>query len=294
MYRLPSDISFSYQWTDGVFNQVDISAGYYTIDDMNNLFHLTMEKNTHYFINTANKTKVFTIYFAYNAAFNKMELHTSVINDTIFNTNNGYTKSYEPGWDPTVYVPAINAQHLASWKIPGPSNRPISNGATSVIPSVQINNNAFTAATGFTAGNYPSTPIPSDTATINSYNSFVISRPVDNVFLSQFAPGIQPVYKTVIYKPSNSQFATQGGVSASSAIARARYNAITNNTAVYNNAYGLSVANALAYGVPENGYTIKDKIGYPLRSTPRFPPLSTVMQCATCNTWDTQNSTKVN
>ena len=136
---------------------------------------------------------------------------------------------------------------------------------------------------------YPSIPIPTDLVNGPQQNTTLL----DNVFLSQQSPGIQPVFKTVIYKPSNPQFASQGGVSASSAIARVRYNTITNNTAVYNNAYGLSVANALAYGVPENGYTIKDKLGYPLRSTPKFPPLSTVMQCDTCNTWNTQSSTKL-
>ena len=81
-------------------------------------------------------------------------------------------------------------------------------------------------------------------------------------------PGLLPPYVTIYYKPNNPQFAQQGAVSASSHTARERYNSITNNTAKYRNAYGLSVANALAYGVPENGYTIKDKIGYPNIQTP--------------------------
>jgi hypothetical protein len=276
-YYLPSDIIFQYQWTDANYYEVDISSGYYLIEDINNLLHLTMEKNTHYFINNGNKSKVFTIYFAYNNAYDRMELHTSKINSTIFNTST-YTKPYELGWDPTVFPPAVNAQHYVSWPVPV--------AFMSVIPAVRILNNAFRGAIGFSAGYYPSIPIGSGTA----QNLTLL----DNVFLSQTSPGIQPVYTRAVYKPSNPQFASQGGVSASSATARVRYNTITNNTAVYNNAYGLSVANALAYGVPENGYTIKDKIGYPLRSTPRFPPLSAVMQCDTCNTWDPQSSTKAN
>ena len=36
----------------------------------------------------------------------------------------------------------------------------------------------------------------------------------------------------------------------------------------------MAMANALAYGVPEGGYTIKDKIGYPVKQTPRFSKYS--------------------
>jgi hypothetical protein len=72
------------------------------------------------------------------------------------------------------------------------------------------------------------------------------------------------------YKPNNPQFAQQGAVSASSLITRKKYDSITNSSAIYRNAFGLQVANALAYGVPENGYTIKDKIGYPNKCTPVF------------------------
>jgi hypothetical protein len=59
------------------------------------------------------------------------------------------------------------------------------------------------------------------------------------------------------------------------------------------NALGVAVGNAMAYGVPENGYTIKDKIGYPLRKTPKFSKFSTNMKCVTCNTWDTQATTQL-
>ena len=77
-YFLPTDISFQYQWShasssyindtewkDTRYYTVDISSAYYLIEDINNLLHITMEKNGHYFINNGNKTKVFTIYFAY-------------------------------------------------------------------------------------------------------------------------------------------------------------------------------------------------------------------------------------
>jgi hypothetical protein len=288
-YFLPVNVTFKYEWittdardtttttTTTAYYDVVIPSGYYLIEDINNLLHITMQKNTHFFINNANKTKVFAIYFAYNSAYNKMELHSLTINNENFDTTD-FSKQYTPGWDPTVFPPAINEANRVRWIVP--------NNANSFKPSVEILNNAFCSAVGFSPGIYTSANPQTQ------YNFRTISN-LDNVVLSQQAPGIQPVFKTVIYKPSNPQFASQGGVSASSATARARYNTITSNTTVYNNAYGPSVANALAYGVPENGYTIKNKIGYPLRRTPRFPPLSYVMKCETCNTWNTHNSTKL-
>ena len=82
------------------------------------------------------------------------------------------------------------------------------------------------------------------------------------------------MYSLVYYKPNNSQYAQQGAVSASSLITRLKYNTITNNSYKYQAAYGMAMANALAYGVPEGGYTIKDKIGYPVKQTPRFSKYS--------------------
>jgi len=298
-YYLPTDTSFSYQWIDATGNginssgnpyyyQVDLSAGYYTIDDVNKCLFLTMENNGHYFIDKPSRTKVFTIRFAYNTAYNKIEIHCSKIDETIFSGTSN-VKPYLPSWDPTVYPPAINAQNLVRWPVPTGVN------GDSIIPVVKIYNNIFQNAIGFSAGTYPTKLIPTlANRTTSGYSLLQNLTLTDNVFSSTFAPGIQPVYKAVVYKPSNPQFASQGGVSASSKIARVKYNTITNNTVAYNNAYGLSVANALAYGVAENGYTIKDKIGYPLRRTPKFPPLSQTMQCATCNTWDIQNSTQMN
>ena len=75
-------------------------------------------------------------------------------------------------------------------------------------------------------------------------------------------------YNVLYYKPNNYQFAQQGAVSSSDLIARRRYNTITDAAASYRTSYGLHVANALAYGVPANGYTVKDKYGYPNKSTP--------------------------
>jgi hypothetical protein len=77
-------------------------------------------------------------------------------------------------------------------------------------------------------------------------------------------------YVPVYYKPNNSKFAQQGGVTASTRLLRLKYDTITDAGASLSKAYGMHTANALAYGVPQNGYTIKDKIGYPNTCTPVF------------------------
>lgn len=78
-------------------------------------------------------------------------------------------------------------------------------------------------------------------------------------------------YVPVYYKPSNSKFAQQGAVDAGCRLTRLKYDTITKSGNSMREAYGPSTANALAYGVPSNGYTIKDKIGYPNKCTPKFP-----------------------
>lgn len=75
-------------------------------------------------------------------------------------------------------------------------------------------------------------------------------------------------YVPIYYKPNNSKFAEQGAVESSARLLRLKYDTITNSSNTLREAYGPQTANALAYGVPSNGYTIKDKVGYPNISTP--------------------------
>jgi len=77
-------------------------------------------------------------------------------------------------------------------------------------------------------------------------------------------------YVPVYYKPNNAKFAQQGGVSSSNRLVRLKYDTITDVGASMTKVYGNHTANALAYGVPANGYTIKDKIGYPNTCSLKF------------------------
>lgn len=77
-------------------------------------------------------------------------------------------------------------------------------------------------------------------------------------------------YVPVYYKPNNSKFAQQGAVDSGARLLRLKYDTITSGGNSMREAYGAHTANALAYGVPANGYTIKDKIGYPNICTPKI------------------------
>lgn len=191
----------------------------------------------------------------------------SLFKDTMLNNNHYFVDSFNNANNfllNITYNNTYNSIELQTIKydnsIFGPSLRytsPLGVVTTTwlagALPKFVINSNTvFQAAIGYTAGTYPATNL------------------VRNYAQSSFTPGIKPNYVSLYYKPNNSQFAQQGGVSSSSLIARKRYNTITDNTSIFYKAYGKSVANALAYGVPENGYTLKDKIGYPLTKTPIF------------------------
>lgn len=80
---------------------------------------------------------------------------------------------------------------------------------------------------------------------------------------NQFQYPISDPKYCVTYKPNNKQFAQQGAVTSSSLTTRINYNTINSVAAQTALPLGIATANALAYGVPSNGYTLKDIIGYP-------------------------------
>ena len=251
-YILASDVSFQYQWIDAVDYTVTIPAGSYSIEDINTIFHYAMDNNYHYYVMAGNSSHFFLLNIAYNTFKKVIELQVTVAGSDAIDLNN-----YALPLDPF-------RNTITTWSTP----------SYYVVPGFKILANQFQNAIGFQAGSYPSTPITSSSS--NAQTTLTSKS-----FYSSFTPGIQPLYKPLYYKPNNPQFAQQGGVSASSLITRVRYNAITQNASVFYNALGKEVGNALAYGVPENGYTIKDKIGFPLKKTPVFSKYSDGFK--TCN-----------
>ena len=297
-YLIATDTSFGYQWVDRKLYTVDISAGNYTVDDVNAAFQRVMTNNKHYFINKQTGSYVFLLNIGYNNNLNKMELKSLETSLDIFNTS-----EYSFPLDEYNNIITTWSKYLYLYDN-------ATNVRITVWPVFVIFNNIFKTAIGFnstinsiddivksssnytldqykpvTYGYYPSNIIkiqedPGDVY-LNDGQSISQEYSGNLSFLSTFTPGLQPSYVQIYYKPNNPQFAQQGAVSASSHTARERYNTITNNTVLYRNAYGLSVANALAYGVPENGYTQKDKIGYPNKQTPVFSKYSDNVTCKT-------------
>jgi hypothetical protein len=90
-------------------------------------------------------------------------------------------------------------------------------------------------------------------------------------------------YVPVYYKPSNSKFAQQGGVSASSLIQRKKYDTITDAGAKLKSTFGKETASALAYSTTDSSlYSLKQKVGYPNKQTPLFNKVTGEMKCNTC------------
>ena len=256
-HHIVIDTSFGYQWLDSNYYTVSIPTGYYTLEDIRTTFINTMTANKHYFINNKN-TYTYLLNMSFNNSTNKVELQTLLTNRGTTFTNENYSMPLDE------YNVAIDEWNYLT----NNDSNPIS-----LMPGFKINDNEFTYAIGFSAGNYPS-----DIITIDGSGNNSQTYTEDLTFSSSSLPGAKPTYVPIYYKPNNPQFASQGAVDSSTRTARNRYNAITNNTALYNNAYGLSVANALAYGVPQGGYTWKDKIGYPLKQTPVFSKYSDEMK----------------
>jgi len=255
-YFIGSNASFNYIWIDGSSHNVAVPSDYYAIDDLNGLLKSAMLKNYHYFINSFNNAKIFLLNITYNLTNRVVELQTHVCDPAVFNPNSQYSIPYNIiSFRPIVYYFNYPTQ--------------------AVVPGFQISNAALQTAIGFTAGYYPAAYINNPSNTVQTLTN--------QSFYSSFSPGIKPFYQPIYYKPSNPQFAQQGGVSSGALISRKKYDAITKDSALYRNGMGVSVSNTIAYGVGEYGYTHKDKMGYPNKSTPKFSKYSdTYKKCDTC------------
>ena len=91
---------------------------------------------------------------------------------------------------------------------------------------------------------------------------------------TSFCGFILPSYVPLHYKPNNSEFGVQGAVDSSSRIQRLKYDTITNSAALIKSAYGSAAANALAYGVSEQAYTVKTVVGDKPKYTPVISPIN--------------------
>jgi hypothetical protein len=86
---------------------------------------------------------------------------------------------------------------------------------------------------------------------------------------SSFQPQITSNYVPLYFKPNNPGFGVQGAVDASTLTHRVKYNTITDAASGLRSAYGNAAADALAYGVSEQAYTIKSAAG----DKPNYAPV---------------------
>jgi hypothetical protein len=244
-FYISAETSFQYTWVNQptIVNNanttlpatvdVTLPAGYYNINDINNALHNTMIANHHYYRRVDNQTKIFLLNFSLNNTTGFVELVVSPISTAIVAAN--------------FYGKALVAEDLGTvevntWTTP---TDPTS-------PQITILDNSFKSVIGFADAVYPAVNTNTTVQTI----------------VGTSLPQLKAESNRVYYKPNNPQFAQQGAVTSGSKIARIRYDTITNSASSYRTAFGPHVSNALAYGVPANGYTIKDKLGYPNPNTP--------------------------
>jgi len=259
---------FQYQWLDGGVYNFMIADGTYDIDDLNTQFKTTLIANKHYYNDTITASKVFLFNFVYNTLVDKVQIQCFATNNSTIHPTPRYT------------LPAS-----VSWVSPD----------YSIVPVIRILNNGFQSVLGISDGNYPAADISGNTAgSRNQTQPRTNTNPANNIYATllpatrtslygisypnstegnQFKtgsvkPGIGTPYVPLYYKPSNSKFATQGGVDSSSRLARLKYDTVTKSANTYMTAFGKQTANALAYGVPGPSYSIKEKIGYTNGRTP--------------------------
>ena len=265
-YNIATDCSFNYQWVDGLYYPVSIPAGYYDASDFNGKLQFAMSQNYHFLVNKEG-AKVFLLAIIYDDNNNVLEFQSSCYDNVNFpaNTFSSDNRASE-SWTLYSYGTGIT-----------PPNQ---GAGTSLVPGLKFSNSQLLSALGLTTSSYPINipPVPISVG-IGQPGTNVQTYTTNQVFTSNKEPGLKTVYKKIYYKPNNPQFAQQGAVSSSSLINRIKYDTI--NTSAYKTSgnvfginttkvYGGNIANALAYGVSDNPYTIKDKIGYPNISYPSF------------------------
>jgi len=243
---------FYYYWIDasgvaGDFSSttkrhtVTIPPGYYDVNDLNRAFETVMYQKTHYFIYANTHSLAYLMKIVYNNTNNCVEIQT--FSSASVPATSGYYTPLDATWT----RPSVN-----------------------VVPVYSIPNTGFQNIIGFSAGFYP------NVATNSSAN--ITSNGSAYGALSNLPNKIFPSYSIMHYKPSNNRFATQGGVSSSDMTQRVKYETISRNGLEYSKKLGINVGNAMAYGVKSSTYTIKDKLGYPIKQTPVIDKYTGIMR----------------
>jgi len=219
---------FKYIWADGQTYTVTIPDGSYNVESLNTIFKTIQIQNKTYFLDYESN-KIFLMSIGYNTNTNSVILYAGVISK---DSCSMYTAPSGATWSISNSFPETD---------PTPTNEGVL-GATYF--QIMLNTK-FSNLIGFVPGIY-----------FNTINT------------SSFIGDITPKYVPLYYKPNNPMYGVQGAVDASTRLQRLKYNTITTSAGGIRSAYGNAAANALAYGVSEQAYTIKTQVGDKVNYTP--------------------------
>ena len=265
--------TFNYIWLNGEEVTVAIPDGNYNVGELNDYFRSIMIINNHYIRDTTNNTNVFLFNFVFDSVTNRIQIQCFAADQVLFP---------EPRFLRPADVITTN-----DWEIPE---------LFTLVPNIRILSKAgFGSVIGFDEGLYPPADIgintlrqPADVAcecsddniyyddnwSLIEYSEYGATHGGNQFFTGITTPQIAVPFVPLYYKPSNSKFASQGGVDAGARLARLKYDTITSSANSFRTAFGNQTANSLAYGVPNPGPTnnLKDKQGYPNTCSPSIDP----------------------
>jgi len=270
---------FTYQWingSDGVITTFNVTFpdGNYDLGEFVTQFQNFMISKNHYYTNRVTGKKEYLMNFAYNVRTDRIQIQCKAVNNQVFPTT-------------TYSIPASG----------------VTPSTYTIVPVINVTSNVFSQLIGANPGFYPPNatigaltigsldtyyvqPSTNNSPDINIFNGTLVGNsypnPINFAYDGDEKPKIGTPYVPLYYKPSNSKFATQGSVDASSRLARLKYDTITSSASTFTTAYGRQTANALAYGVPGPGATFKERIGYSVSCQPTANPITQqMMKCST-------------
>ena len=270
---------FTYQWINGPDGAITtynatFPDGDYDLGEFINLFQNFMISKNHYYTNRATGQKEYLMNFAYNVRTDRIQIQCKAVNNQVFSSAIYSTPA--GGVTPSTYtiIPVINVTDNVFSQIIGAN------------PGFYPPDSTIGALTVGSLGTYYVQPSTNSSPDLNIFNGTLVGstypNPINFNYNGTMSPKIGTPYVPIYYKPSNSKFATQGSVDASSRLARLKYDTITSSASTFTTAFGRHTANALAYGVPGPGATFKERIGYSTSCQPTASLITNqMMKCTT-------------
>jgi hypothetical protein len=267
---------FTYQWIDGSNHDVTIPDGDYDLGEFVTQFQNIMIMNGHYFTNRVSGQKEFAMNFAYDVRTDRIQIQCKAINKNVYSTAKYVSSPLVLSLTSYVVVPVIRVLANGFQQIIGTNAGYYPEGAQITTVAYPGGDGEFYLQPDLGAG--------SQTPENNIFNQVPFNTAtnlgINQNFDGTMSPKIGTPYVPLYFKPSNSKFATQGSVDASSRLARLKYDTITSSASTFTTAYGRHTANALAYGVPGPGATFKERIGYSASCIPTAS-MNAMMKCTT-------------